>query len=120
MNVRFSGSVILRMVYGYDVKVKHESYIALAEEATNQLIEAATPGKYYVDFMPFLKHVPSWSLFKLLPIHFTELRSAWFPGAGFKRKAREWAKNTTSLIETPWEMLMPKIVCPSILPFWNP
>lgn len=61
LSQRFSGSIILRLIYGYDVKYKHKSYVALAEEATNQLIEAATPGKYYVDFLPFLKHVPGMS-----------------------------------------------------------
>ncbi len=56
--VRLSGSIILRIVYGYDVTVKHDDYLALAEEAMRQIIETSTPGKYLVELMPFLKHLP--------------------------------------------------------------
>ncbi|KAL0066309.1 hypothetical protein AAF712_006740 [Marasmius tenuissimus] len=44
-----------------------------AERASDVATHALNPGTYMVDTLPILEHLP-----------------AWFPGAGFKRKAREW------------------------------
>ncbi|KAF9016298.1 cytochrome P450 [Hymenopellis radicata] len=89
---QLSGSIILRIVYGYDVTVKYPDYLALAEEAMRQIIEASTPGKYLVELMPFLKHIPEW-----------------VPGAGFKRQAALYKKTTEALIETPYQKIAPNL-----------
>ena len=56
--IRFSGSIILRIVYGYDVKSREDEYVALAEESMRQVVDAASPGRYLVDLLPFLKYIP--------------------------------------------------------------
>lgn len=34
----------------------------------------------------------------------------WFPGAGFKKKAREWRKLSEAMINEPYEMVKEKVV----------
>ncbi|KIK59244.1 hypothetical protein GYMLUDRAFT_1004604 [Collybiopsis luxurians FD-317 M1] len=63
---------ILDIVYGIHAK-ETDSYLTTAVKAAESLALAATPGVFYVDQIPILKYVPEW-----------------FPGATFKRKAREW------------------------------
>ncbi len=38
------------------------------------------------------------------------LRAAWFPGAKFKRQAKEWAKHAFRLRESPFESVKAAIV----------
>ncbi|KAJ7125680.1 cytochrome P450 [Mycena crocata] len=83
-----AGSVILRVVYGYDVQSENDYYVALADEAMKGLTQAVNAGSFLVDFLPVLKYLP-----------------AWFPGASFKRKARIWAKASLELRDSPFERL---------------
>ena len=34
----------------------------------------------------------------------------WFPGTGFKKKAREWRKLSEAMINEPYEMVKEKVV----------
>ncbi|KAF9560813.1 putative CyP450 monooxygenase [Agrocybe pediades] len=79
------GSVVLNAAYGYEVQAENDFYIQLAHKAMQPLLSSVHAGHYLVDFLPFLKHVPSW-----------------FPGAGFKRRAEEWAVNTRALRDIPF------------------
>ncbi|KIK59231.1 hypothetical protein GYMLUDRAFT_262044 [Collybiopsis luxurians FD-317 M1] len=63
---------ILDVVYGIHAK-ETDSYLTTAVKAIKSLAYAATPGLFYVDQISILKYVPEW-----------------FPGATFKRQAREW------------------------------
>ncbi|KAF9446023.1 cytochrome P450 [Macrolepiota fuliginosa MF-IS2] len=67
------GGILISLAYGMDTQPTEDPWIELAEEAMCASAAAAVPGKYFVDLFPSLKHVPEW-----------------FPGAGFKRQAREW------------------------------
>ncbi len=49
------------------------------------MVSAARPGQYLVDFIPILKYVPEW-----------------FPGAGFKRTAREGWELAQDLQNKPY------------------
>jgi hypothetical protein len=66
------GGFIISLAYGIPIKARGDPYLELSEISTKILTDAVTPGSYFVDVLPFLKHIP-----------------AWFPGAGFQRKARE-------------------------------
>ncbi|KAL0066756.1 hypothetical protein AAF712_006147 [Marasmius tenuissimus] len=68
-----TGTLLILLTYGLDVKGPNDPVVRSAERAIEVANHAATPGMFMVDVLPILKHVP-----------------AWFPGAGFKRKAREW------------------------------
>jgi hypothetical protein len=38
---------------------------------------------------------------------------SWFPGAGFKRLARKWARDTRILLDSPYEFVREQLVCRS-------
>ncbi|KAJ7181302.1 cytochrome P450 [Mycena crocata] len=77
--------LIMNVTYGIDVLPSHDPYIEIAKTAMHGLSVASIPGTFLVDAIPALKYVP-----------------AWFPGAGFKRKAREWKQATRQLLEVPY------------------
>ncbi|KZV77325.1 cytochrome P450 [Peniophora sp. CONT] len=69
-----AGGVILDVGYGLDIQSADDPYIKRAAETLAIIDKAGNPGAFLVDIIPALKHVPEW-----------------MPGAGFKRKAREWS-----------------------------
>ncbi|KAH9917357.1 cytochrome P450 [Amylocystis lapponica] len=81
-----AGAVILSVTYGLDVKPKDDPFIETAERAATALVVSANAGAYLVDSIPILKYVPSW-----------------FPGAMFKRQAREWRKSVVAMVEDPFK-----------------
>nr|BED42963.1 cytochrome P450 monooxygenase [Trametes versicolor] len=81
-----AGSLILGVAYGIDVQPKNDPYIATAETALHAMSMAGNAGAYVVDYIPFLKHIPSWC-----------------PGATFKRQAAEWRKATNAMVEVPFK-----------------
>ncbi|KAI0758757.1 cytochrome P450 [Fomes fomentarius] len=81
-----AGSLILGVAYGIDVQPKDDPYIATAETALHAMSMAGNAGAYLVDYIPILKHVPSY-----------------FPGATFKRQAAEWKKSTDAMVERPFK-----------------
>ncbi|ETW78665.1 hypothetical protein HETIRDRAFT_419909 [Heterobasidion irregulare TC 32-1] len=89
---RYAVGVILRVVYGIEMKDGDGSLRFLqVEEETAELLSneiMSGGGVWAVDMMPWLRHLPSW-----------------LPGIGFKRKAAEWKKVFDELREGPWETL---------------
>ncbi|KAJ7719640.1 cytochrome P450 [Mycena metata] len=79
------GEVIVSVAYGIDVLPVNDPYVALAEEAAESVASAAVPGRFLVDSIPILKYVPEW-----------------FPGADFKRVAREGRLLSQALREIPF------------------
>ncbi|KAG1737311.1 cytochrome P450 [Suillus lakei] len=53
----------------------------------------STPGTFIADFVPFLVKVPEW-----------------FPGAGFKRLAREWHDTLEEMVSAPYKFVMDQMV----------
>jgi hypothetical protein len=60
--------------------------VDLADKATDQFSLSTAPGAFLIDVMPFLKHVP-----------------AWFPGAGFKKTAKEWSNTLKEMVDMPFD-----------------
>ncbi|KAJ7138224.1 cytochrome P450 [Mycena epipterygia] len=81
---QMAGEIIISVAYGIDVLPVNDPYIDVAEQA-NAGIQAAIPGRFLVDSIPLLKYVPDW-----------------FPGAGFKQKAKEWKQVGQLLQELPF------------------
>ncbi|KAI0295706.1 cytochrome P450 [Russula brevipes] len=77
--------------YGHTVVDNNDPYVRLVEEASQSTSEAAVPGAFLVDLFPSLKYVPEW-----------------MPGAGFKKKAREWRKLSQAMINVPYDMVKEK------------
>ena len=69
----FTASIV-SVVYGFDVaKDPNGQWYLSRMEKANEAIQAFTPGKYMVGFLPLLQYVPEW-----------------VPGAGFQRQFKEW------------------------------
>ncbi|KAI0642607.1 O-methylsterigmatocystin oxidoreductase [Trametes meyenii] len=84
----FSAS-IMDVAYGIQVAEHNDPYIQMAEKAAAIFSDIVVPGRYLVEVMPFLKHVPPW-----------------FPGAGFKRQATRWGYDVSTLRHAPYDAAM--------------
>ncbi|KAJ7137763.1 cytochrome P450 [Mycena epipterygia] len=82
---QMSGEIIMSVAYGIEVLPENDPWINLNEEAVHAGAQAAIFGRFLVDQIPILKYVPEW-----------------FPGAGFKRIAKEWKKLGRRLEDEPF------------------
>ncbi|KAJ3519719.1 hypothetical protein NMY22_g13072 [Coprinellus aureogranulatus] len=80
-----AGETVLSIAYGIEIQKDNDPYIEAAVEAVQPVIIAAIPGAFLVDAIPLLKYVPEW-----------------FPGASFRRKAREWRVLARRVVELPY------------------
>ena len=83
----------MKISYGIDVQEHDDPYIRLTEESLQGITAATIPGAFWVDFFPSLKYVPSW-----------------FPGAGFKKKAKYWSQVNASMLQKPYDFVKEQIV----------
>ncbi|KAJ6553619.1 cytochrome P450 [Mycena vulgaris] len=79
------GGIMMTMAYGLDTLPHDDPYVNLAHITLHVLSHAAVPGRFLIDVIPALKHVPSW-----------------FPGAAFKRKAAEWKELVQEMVDQPF------------------
>ncbi|KAJ3965802.1 cytochrome P450 [Lentinula raphanica] len=80
-----TGALIFAIAYGIHIEHKDDPNIAAAERMMAVLSAAGIPGAFLVDVFPILKYVPYW-----------------FPGASFKRKAREWNGIQSATVTPPF------------------
>ena len=83
----------MKIAYGITVQETNDPYIATAEDAMKGAFAAAIPGTFWVDFLPFLKYVPSW-----------------FPGASFQKKGALWREATDTMAEKPFRHVQEQLV----------
>ncbi|KAG2152857.1 cytochrome P450 [Suillus clintonianus] len=83
-----AGAIILRISYGYEVKENNDPFVDLADRALEEFSRATAHGAFMVDIMPSLAKVPEW-----------------FPGAGFKRLAREWHETVEEMASAPYQFV---------------
>ncbi|TFK49132.1 cytochrome P450 [Heliocybe sulcata] len=55
--------IVLTVTYGIPVKSFDDELVKLAEDTMDVVTEALVPGTFLVDFLPFLKILPSWMPF---------------------------------------------------------
>ncbi|KAF9468657.1 cytochrome P450, partial [Collybia nuda] len=55
-----AGRVIMSIVYGISVESADDPYIVRAEATMSMISKAVVPGEFFVDLLPFLKHIPPW------------------------------------------------------------
>ncbi|KAK6379432.1 hypothetical protein LTS17_006350 [Exophiala oligosperma] len=88
-----AGAIILKIAYGYTIEPhRADPLVTLADEALEQFSQATVPERWLVDVVPALKHIPQW-----------------FPGAGFKRTAREWDHTLQRVVEGPYDFVRHQI-----------
>ncbi|KAK0434405.1 cytochrome P450 [Desarmillaria tabescens] len=80
-----AGSIILQISHGYVTQEDNDPFIELAERTMNQFSLSTASGGFLANLIPILTHIPDW-----------------FPGAGFKRTAREWASTLNEFVEKPY------------------
>lgn len=87
-------STILKLTYGMNISEDADSgYVKTAEIVMAAFAEAGHPGSFLVDLFPSMKFIP-----------------AWFPGAGWKRKAIYWRKLGEYFSHVPWNTVKEQLV----------
>ena len=59
-NFRTFAASILDTAYGKRIHDMNDEYITAVKEGARGFSESRLPGKFWVEFLPFLKHVPAW------------------------------------------------------------
>lgn len=79
----------------YDIEVRDENdiYVKMSEEGVAGAVEGMVPGKFLVEFLPFLRHIPPW-----------------FPGAMSQRIWAKWMAAGERLKNAPFEHTKAKLV----------
>lgn len=85
--------MILNIVYGYTIKAETDPLVKLANEALGQFVYVSRPGSYTVDFIPWLRFLPSW-----------------FPGTGFLKEAKIFKKTTEAMASVPFDLVKSQMV----------
>ena len=88
----FAGAV-LKIVYGIEAADEHDEYIAAVEAALEGPAQGLVPGKFLVEFLPFLRHIPTW-----------------FPGASSQRLFKKWQAAGERLKSLPYEYVKAHLV----------
>lgn len=93
----------MRITFGYNVKEEDDQLVARIEESAMVSSLAGRPGYWLVDSFPFRKK----KLFRFLRLTLFIVRflPSWFPGAGFKKKAREWSRQLYSQAFEPHDFV---------------
>ena len=87
-------STILKLTYGMNIPEDDDSeYVKIAEIVMAALAETGHLGSFLVDLFPSMKHIP-----------------AWFPGAGWKRKANTWRELGEYFAHMPWVTVREQLV----------
>ncbi|KAG8707745.1 hypothetical protein FRC08_000315 [Ceratobasidium sp. 394] len=93
---------ILASVYGYQPAYPSDDLVDIVKTTLSRLGEVTRPGNFDVNFIPWMKYIPSW-----------------FPGASWKRKAHKWRAEKDRMINDPFEWTKSQITegvaSPSIL-----
>ncbi|EEB93789.1 hypothetical protein MPER_07513, partial [Moniliophthora perniciosa FA553] len=82
-----SASTIMNVTYGIEIAEEDDHYITVAETALEGMAKAAHLARSWsISFRFVMKHVP-----------------AWFPLAGFQRKAQHWRKSVMEMRNAPFD-----------------
>lgn len=84
----------MKVLYSIDVKDENDVYVGISEEAVAGAAEGLVPGRFLVEVLPFLRHIPPW-----------------FPGAASQRLWAKWRAAAHRLKNVPFEHAKTKMVC---------
>jgi cytochrome P450 len=94
-----AGAIILMISHGYKVHEHDDPIVDLVDRATEQFSLATEPGAFLVDVIPQLQYIPEW-----------------FPGAGFKRTAKVWAKCLADMADIPHQFVKEQMAAGTAVP----
>ncbi|TBU24745.1 cytochrome P450 [Dichomitus squalens] len=84
--------VTLKVGYDIDIDDEDDEYAKIAQEALEGPVEGLVPGKFLVEFLPFLRHIPPW-----------------FPGATSQRLWAKWQAAGERLKNVPFSRAKAKL-----------
>jgi len=106
-----AGAIILRISHGYDVKDIDDPFVQLADTATEQFSLATAPGNFLVDLLPARTYLPSLSHLTITHLSFSVRHVPdWFPGAIFKKTAKEWSSTLCEMVDRPYNFVKQQMV----------
>ena len=86
---RTLATIILDIVYGVHIESLEDEYLKLAVETFGAFSDSrAAPFLYWVEYMPFLRHVP-----------------AWVPGASAVKFGARWYPRIQEMINKPFDTI---------------
>ncbi|KAM6501984.1 Cytochrome P450 [Amanita muscaria] len=94
----FASGIVLRIAYGYEVTSSNDEYVRLAQVALAPL-RLVYARSYLVEYIPALKYIP-----------------CWFPGAKFKRQAKEWSKEAMHFRDSPFQSVKNSMLSEAFTP----
>ena len=81
-----AAEIILKIVYDYTIEPdSKDPLVEVVDEALTQFSAAVVPGRWAVDMIPFLNHLPEW-----------------LPGSGYKATARQWKQTLMEVVNVPY------------------
>lgn len=84
-----ASALILNMIYGYSADLSGKDPVMSLGHAMNyNFAQSLLPGKWMVDTMPFLRHLPDW-----------------MPGTGFKKTASRMKEWNEAMAEVPYDLV---------------
>ncbi|KAG6887032.1 hypothetical protein C0992_001128, partial [Termitomyces sp. T32_za158] len=95
-NLLSQPEVFLKLLLRYLIEIvamDNDPYVEIAEDCSRLLQEVGPPGGTPVDFLPFLRHLPSW-----------------FPGAYYAGVARESSWGFKRLLHYPFEQVKKQMI----------
>lgn len=85
-------AVILDIVYGLRIERMDDEYIKLAVESMDVFSESRVTGRYWVDFIPFLRHIPPW-----------------VPGAAAVKFGAKWRPEVEEMVNKPFDSIKQQV-----------
>ena len=87
-------ATILKITYDMDITDLRDEYVQIAQSAMYALNVAIIPGRFWIDFFPFLRYVPRW-----------------FPGAYFRKFADRYKPIIDKMVDRPFDTVKKDVVC---------
>ncbi|KAI0035465.1 cytochrome P450 oxidoreductase [Vararia minispora EC-137] len=96
-------AMFLKITHGYAIeRNRPDPLITLIEKAAHEFYLASAPGKWLVDLLPWLYHIPDW-----------------LPGAGFKRAAARFRDTNIKQVEVPIRFVKAQMAGKSAAPSFS-
>ncbi|KAJ3483939.1 hypothetical protein NLI96_g5970 [Meripilus lineatus] len=81
-------AMIVNIAYGIKIEDLNAEYVVIAREAVEGVVRAGVPGAFWIEYLPFLKFIPSW-----------------VPGAAFKRVSEYYKPFIQRMIHQPFQFV---------------
>ena len=86
-------ATIIDLAYGQEIRSMDDEYMKLTLESIDGFVESKVLGKFWVDFLPFLKYLPTW-----------------FPGASSVKYGARFRPLTEEMLDRPFREIQSGVV----------